>query len=86
VASPSIAGKLMENKQDVCFSDDATWMSHRNDSNFPKRARETKPQGRLSFAYFSFIKAIHGFYPSGSYAVQIAPAICGEARLQGCRR
>jgi hypothetical protein len=55
-ASPSIGGKLLENKQDVCFSDDATWMSHRNDSNFPKRAGETKPQGRLSFAYLSLAK------------------------------
>jgi hypothetical protein len=37
-------------------------MLHRNDSNFPKRTGEMKLQGRFSFAYFSFIKAIHGFY------------------------
>lgn len=57
VASPSIGGKLLASAQDVRLSDDATWMSHRNDSNFPKRAGETKLQGRLSFAYFSFGEA-----------------------------
>jgi hypothetical protein len=56
VASPSIGGKLMENKQEVCFSHDATWMLHRNDSNFPKRTGEMKLQGRFSFAYFSLAK------------------------------
>ena len=56
VSSPSIGGKLPENAQDVRFSDDATWMSHRNDGNFLKRAGNKNELGRLSFAYFSLAK------------------------------
>jgi hypothetical protein len=33
VRSPSIGEEFWENKQEVCFSDDATWMSRRNDHN-----------------------------------------------------
>ncbi len=39
MSSPSIGGKLLANVQEVRLSDVATWMSRRNDSNFPKRAR-----------------------------------------------
>jgi len=46
----------MENKQDVCFSDDATGMSHRNDSNFLKRAGNRNEWGVFSFGYFSLDK------------------------------
>ncbi|RYY03649.1 MAG: hypothetical protein EOO53_07030 [Gammaproteobacteria bacterium] len=42
----------MENKQDVCFSDDATGMSHRNDSNFLKRAGTGDERGRFSLVTF----------------------------------
>jgi len=56
VSSPSIGGKLPENKQEVCFSDDATWMSHGNDGNFPKRAGKKNELGGFSFAYFSLDK------------------------------
>jgi hypothetical protein len=48
--------KFAQNKHDVCFSDDATWMSHRSGANFPKRARDTKPWGVVSFDYFSLDK------------------------------
>ena len=53
MSSPSIGGKFPENAQDVRFSDDATWMSHRNDGNFPKRAGNTNDLGCLSFGNFS---------------------------------
>ena len=56
MSSPSIGGKLLENAQEVRFSDDATRISHRNDSNFPKRAGNANEPGRLSFAYFSLAK------------------------------
>ena len=46
----------MQNVQDVRFSDDATGMSHRNGSNFLKRAGNTKTQDIFSFGYFSFDK------------------------------
>ena len=55
-SSPSIGGKLPENAQDVRFSGDATWMSHRNDGNLPKRAGNTNELGVISFAYFSLDK------------------------------
>jgi hypothetical protein len=57
VSSPSIGGELPGNAQDVRFSDDATWMSLRNDGNLPKRAGNTNELGRLSFAYFSLGEA-----------------------------
>jgi hypothetical protein len=56
MSSPSIGGKLLANVQDVRLSDVATWMSRRNDSNFPKRAGNTNELGRLSFGYFSLAK------------------------------
>jgi hypothetical protein len=46
----------MQNAQEVRFSDDATWMSHRNGVNFPKRAGNKNETGRFSFAYFSFAR------------------------------
>jgi len=56
VSSPSIGRKFLQNAQDVRFSDDATWMSHRNGGNFLKRAGNKNEPGRLSFAYFSLAK------------------------------
>ena len=78
MSSPSSGGKFLQNAQEVRFSDVATWMSHRNGRYFLSSAGNRSELGRLSFAYFSFMKAIHGFHPPGSYAVQIAPAICGR--------
>jgi len=43
----------MQNAQEVRFSDDAIWISHRNGLNFPKRAGNKSETGRFSFAYFS---------------------------------
>jgi hypothetical protein len=40
----------------LCFSDDATWMSHRNDNNFLKRAGNRNEWGVFSFGYFSLDK------------------------------
>ena len=67
-SSPSIVGKLTENAQDVRFSDDATWMSHRNDGNLPKRAGNTNELGVISFAYFSLDK--HDCMDAGGRATQ----------------
>lgn len=86
MSSPSIAREFGQNAQDVRFSDVETWMSRRNGANYLRNAGNKNELGRLSFAYFFYMKAIPGFHPLGSVAVQIAPAICGEARLHGCRR
>jgi hypothetical protein len=56
VRSPSIAREFWENKQEVCFSDDATWMSHRNDHNSLRSAGNRSKLGVFSFAYFSLDK------------------------------
>ena len=56
MSSPSIGGKLVANAQEVRLSDYATWMSRRNDSNFPKRAGNTNEFGVFSFGYFSLDK------------------------------
>lgn len=53
ISSPSIAEKVVENAQEVRFSDVAAWMPCRNDSDFSKRAGIKNLSGRLSFAYFS---------------------------------
>ncbi|MFO1390311.1 hypothetical protein [Cellvibrio sp.] len=42
------------------MSDDATWMSHRSDDNFLKRAGKNKAMGRLSFDSFSLAKQRKG--------------------------
>ena len=52
VRSPSIGGEFRKNKQEVCFSDDATWMSHRNDRNSLRSAGNRSKLGVFSFAYF----------------------------------
>ena len=56
MSSPSIGGKLVANAQEVRLSDVATWMSRRNDSNFPKRAVIKNELGVFSFGYFSLDK------------------------------
>ena len=56
VRSPSIGGEFWENKQEVCFSDDATRMSRRNDHNSPRSAGSRSKLGVVSFAYFSLDK------------------------------
>ena len=56
MSSPSITREFRENKQEVCFSDDATWMSHRNDRNSLRSAGNRNELGVFSFAYFSLDK------------------------------
>ncbi len=56
VSSPSIAREFRENKQEVCFSDDAAWMPHRNDRNYLRSAGYRNELGVFSFAYCSLDK------------------------------
>jgi|GEM_PF-963501 len=53
---PSTARKLVKSAQDVRFSDYATWMSRRNDSNFMRSAGNRNELGVFSFGYFSLDK------------------------------
>ena len=68
VRSPSIAREFWENKQEVCFSDDATWMSHRNDRNSLRSAGSRSKLGVFSFAHFSLDK--HDCMDAGGRATQ----------------
>ena len=72
-SSPSTGGKLLENVQEVRFSDVAAWMPRRNDSNFPKRAGNTNAVKHmdvreLPFGYFSL--STHDCMDAGGRATQ----------------
>ena len=52
MSSPSTGRKSLASAQDVRLSDVATWMSHRSDNYFLKRAGNGNDFGAFSFAYF----------------------------------
>ena len=75
----------MSNAQEVRLSDDATWMSRRNDSNFSKRAGKQERFGSPFFWYLFFGEAKKRYSPGGE-TKSIGLRECNIAFSYACRR